>query len=105
MEVGELGPGEPLRDDASAALYFRKWAIGFALVAAARLDPERPASRLDAYQVVALVISAAGVLWALGCLITAHWYRDQLGQPFPPPWVFETFGIPLTISIVVAKGS
>ncbi len=76
--------------------------IGFALVAATTLDPERPASRLDAYQIVALLISAAGVLWALGCLAIAHWYRDQMGLPFPPPWVFETFGIPLTISIVVA---
>ncbi len=76
--------------------------IGFALVAAARLDPERPARRLDAYQIAALLVSAAGVLWALGCLVIAHWHRDQLGSPFPPPWVFETFGIPLTISIVVA---
>lgn len=35
---------EPLRDDASAALYFRKWAIGFALVAvvfAALVGPQR----------------------------------------------------------------
>jgi TRAP transporter 4TM/12TM fusion protein len=76
--------------------------IGFALVAAARLDPERPERRLDAYQVVALVIAAAGVLWALGCLALAHWYRDHLGQPFPPPWVFENFGLPLTVSIVIA---
>ncbi len=76
--------------------------IGFALVAATQLDPERPSRRLDAPQLVALLLSAAGVLWALACVAIAYWYRDQLGQPFPPPWVFNTFGIPLTVAIVIA---
>ncbi|TVR81036.1 MAG: TRAP transporter permease [Rhodospirillales bacterium] len=76
--------------------------IGFALVAAMRVDTDAPIKRFDLVQGAALLVSAAGLLWALGCLVIAYWYRHQMGAAYPPPWVFETFGIPLTMSMAVA---
>ncbi|TVR97482.1 MAG: TRAP transporter permease [Rhodospirillales bacterium] len=76
--------------------------IGFALVAAMRVDMDAPLKRMDMVQGAALLVAAAGMLWALGCLVIAYWYRHQLGQMFPPPWVFQNFGIPLVVSTSVA---
>ena len=76
--------------------------IGFAVVASMRFDGEHVATAFDKRQLLPLLIAAAGLAWAFGCLAVAYWYRHRLGQAYPPPWVFQSFGIPLTVSMAVA---
>ena len=80
-------------------------AIGFGLMSAWQVDRKSTSRPMDALQAVPMLVSVVGVLWALAMLCIAVWYRQQLGVPNPPPWVFGYFGIPLAVSVFVAIGS